>query len=118
MVTNAKKPYPTTPDGRYFAVHGRLWRVSDPALDAEVRQHLVTQLMSLRRQIGVTKRRGDQHAEADARRQLDGVKRALGERGPVWWTDGAPDYNRHMIRTTPYAQWFAQLPSVVPGAVR
>lgn len=49
-----------------------------------------------------------------ARRQRDraGVeraKRALGERGPVWWTDGAPDYNRRMAPNTPYAEWFAHL---------
>jgi hypothetical protein len=33
----------------------------------------------------------------------------LGERGPVWWTDGAPDFNRRMARNTPYADWFAAL---------
>jgi hypothetical protein len=38
---------------------------------------------------------------------VDVAKRALGERGPVWWDDGAPDYNRHMARNTPYAAWFA-----------
>ncbi|HEX6250898.1 MAG TPA: hypothetical protein VFZ56_05645 [Gemmatimonadaceae bacterium] len=34
---------------------------------------------------------------------------ALGRAGPVWWDDGAPDYNRRMVRTTPYADWFAAL---------
>ena len=34
----------------------------------------------------------------------------LGERGPVWWTDGAPDYNRRMVANTPYSDWFAALP--------
>ena len=29
----------------------------------------------------------------------------LGERGPVWWTDGAPDFNRKLARNTPYARW-------------
>jgi len=24
----------------------------------------------------------------------------------VWWTDGAPDYNRRLARNTPYAAWF------------
>ena len=28
---------------------------------------------------------------------------ALGERGPVWWTDGAPDLNRQMARNTALA---------------
>ena len=26
------------------------------------------------------------------------------ERGPVWRTDGAPDYNRRLVRDTPYAE--------------
>jgi len=40
---------------------------------------------------------------------LDLVKIALGERGAVWWDDGAPDCNRHMAKNTPYADWFAAL---------
>jgi hypothetical protein len=42
-------------------------------------------------------------------------KRALGERGEPWWSDGAPDWNRHMVRNTPYAEWFAALPSDAAG---
>ena len=34
------------------------------------------------------------------------AKTALGERGPVWWTDSAPDYNRKMAMSTPYAGWY------------
>jgi hypothetical protein len=37
------------------------------------------------------------------------VKRALDERGRVWWTDGAPDLDRHMARNTVYAAWFEAL---------
>jgi len=33
------------------------------------------------------------------------VKRALGERGPARWDDGGPDFNRHMAKNTPYADW-------------
>lgn len=65
--------------------------------------------MALRREIGATKRGGDRAAEVLARERLGEVKRALGERGPVWWTDGAPDFNRHLARNTPYADWFAKL---------
>ena len=36
-------------------------------------------------------------------------RRALGERGPVWWSDGAPDFNRRMVKNTPYAGWYAEL---------
>jgi hypothetical protein len=35
----------------------------------------------------------------------------LGERGPVWWTDGAPDFNRKLVVNTPYADWYAGLSS-------
>ncbi|WP_338331143.1 hypothetical protein [Rhizorhapis sp. SPR117] len=54
---------------------------------------------------------GDAEAEADAHASVDEAKRALGERGPVWWSDGAPDFNRHMARTAPYAEWFDNLPN-------
>jgi hypothetical protein len=40
---------------------------------------------------------------------VDEVKRVLGERGPAWWDDGAPDLNRHMAKNTPYADWYAKL---------
>jgi len=32
------------------------------------------------------------------------------QRGPVWWSDGAPDLNGHMTAKTPYASWFEGLP--------
>jgi hypothetical protein len=102
--------YPSTPDGRYFVVKGRLWRMSNPALPAEQRQQLVDQLMQARRQVGVAKRAGDADAERSARAAVDAAKHALGERGPVWWTDGAPDFNRRLVVNTPYADWYAALP--------
>jgi hypothetical protein len=40
---------------------------------------------------------------------VDAAKRALGERGPPWWDDGAPDYNRKMVGKTPYADWWSAL---------
>nr|WP_247973682.1 hypothetical protein [Bradyrhizobium sp. 195] len=42
-------------------------------------------------------------------RTVDDAKRALGERGPVWWKDGSPDLNRHMAKNTVYARWFAKI---------
>lgn len=101
--------YPVTPDGRYFVVKGRLWRRSDPSLAPGVRQELVDRLMRARRQVGTAKRAGDAAAERVARAAVDGAKHALGERGPVWWTDGAPDYNRRLVKNTPYAPWYAAL---------
>ncbi|MBB4116964.1 hypothetical protein FHT80_006345 [Rhizobium sp. BK226] len=97
--------YPDTLDGRYFVVRGRLWRKSDPALDEATRNRLVTDLMSARRAVRGAK--GDPDAIAKARHLVDDAKVALGERGAPWWEDGAPDYNRHMAKNTPYAEWFA-----------
>ncbi|MEW7847220.1 hypothetical protein AB2N08_00830 [Massilia aurea] len=103
--------YPNTPDGRYFVVKGRLWRSSNPQLAPEERQQLVDRLMDARRQVGAALRARDEAAERGARASVDEAKRALGERGPVWWTDGAPDYNRRMVVNTPYAAWHAGLAS-------
>ena len=88
-------PYPVTPDGRYFVVRGRLWRTSNPALAPDRRKDLVRELMNARRKRD--------------RARVDAAKRALGERGEPWWTDGSPDYNRHLAKNTPYAGWFAEL---------
>lgn len=99
--------YPHTPDGRYFVVRARLWRLANPALPPELRAPLVAQLMDARRSLkaGVH----DVGLRAAARAQVDAAKVALGERGPVWWTDGAPDYNRKLVKNTPYAACFASV---------
>jgi hypothetical protein len=49
---------------------------------------------------------GDAEAKAEARRRVNAAKIALGERGPVWWDDGAPDFNRHLAKNTPYRAWY------------
>ncbi|WP_345722337.1 hypothetical protein [Qipengyuania intermedia] len=60
--------------------------------------------MDARRAVGAALRDKDEAAERAARQQVHEAKVALGERGPVWWDDGAPDYNRHLVKNTPYAQ--------------
>ena len=102
-------PPPHTPDGRYFVVGGRLWRASNPSLPEEARSHLVAALMDARRDVARAKRQADASAERDARARVHAAKVALGERGPPWWDDGAPDYNRRMARNTPYRAWFESL---------
>jgi len=104
------RQYPVTPDGRYFVVDGRLWRTTNPALAPALRQELVDKLMKARRQVGIAKKAGDAEAERQARAAVDEAKRALGERGPVWWSEGAPDFNRRLAANTPYADWYAALP--------
>ncbi|MDB5439186.1 MAG: hypothetical protein JWM33_1613 [Caulobacteraceae bacterium] len=108
-VRDARGGYPVTPDGRYFVVRGRLWRRSNPALGEEDRTRLVKALMAARRAVASSRKADDPVAEASAHREVDAAKVALGERGPVWWTDGAPDFNRRLARTSPYADWFAGL---------
>lgn len=100
---------PKTPDGRYFVARGQLWRTSNPALDAGLRDRLDGELMGARRAVGAAKRTVDRVAEESAHDAVDRAKVALGERGPVWWEDGAPDLNRHLARTGPYADWHAKV---------
>lgn len=101
--------YPVTPDGRYFVVRGRLWRMTNPSLPDDTRKALTKDLMTARRAVRTAKSSGDMEAEAEAHCAVDRAKHALGERGEVWWSDGAPDMNRKMARNTPYAAWFAAL---------
>lgn len=98
--------YPTTPDGRYFVVRGRLWRLSNPNLSAEVRQLWVNRLMEARRHVGIAKKALDSSALRAARADVGAAKHALGERGQPWWADGAPDFNRRLAKNTPYADWY------------
>ena len=42
---------------------------------------------------------------AEALRAVGEAKYGLGERGPVWWTNGAADYNWHLVKNTPSAEW-------------
>lgn len=102
-----RPPYPQTPDGRYVVVRGRLWRCANPTLAGETRARLVRDLMSARRSVRSALAEADEDALAAARRAVDEAKVALGERGPVWWDDGAPDLNRRRARNTLYAVWFA-----------
>ena len=100
--------HPVTPDGRYFIVRGKLWRMSNPELDPGQKTALVHELMTARRAVKAAKSRGDLKAEFEAHRAVDMTKQALGERDPAWWNDGAPDMNRQMVKNTPYAEWYAR----------
>lgn len=99
---------PVTPDGRYIVVRGRLWRRSNPHLSPDERQALVAALMEARRAVRAALDANDPDALASARARVQAAKVGLGERGPVWWRDGAPDLTRHMARTTLYAEWWAR----------
>ena len=100
-----------TPDGRYFVVRGRLWRRTNPDLPAEKRELLVRELMNARRAVKMALRSANPAELALARKAVDAAKIGLGERGAVWWTDGAPDLNRHKVKDSPYAAWYASATS-------
>ena len=95
--------YTPTPDRRYYVLKGRLWRLSNPGLNQKTHQQLVAQLIAAKREVREGK---DSIHRIAARLNADKAKRALGERGEVWWTDGAPDYHRCLVINTPYASWF------------
>lgn len=99
-------PVLLTPDARYIVVRGRLWRAANPMLPSAERDALTRALMSARREVAAARRSGDDERLARARGGVDSAKVALGERGQVWWTDGAPDLNRKLVKNTPYAPWF------------
>ncbi len=96
-------PRPTTPDGRYFVVRGRLWRRANPGLFGSEREAPVFRLIAAWEGVRSARQASDAIALAKARAAVKTAKIALGERGPVWWTDRSPDLNCHMARATPYA---------------
>jgi len=85
-------------------VSGRLWRMSNPALPEAERAELVRRLGAARQAVRSCK--CDPALLRNARQRVDEIKRALGERGDVWWDDGARDYNRRMVQNSSYAAWF------------
>jgi hypothetical protein len=91
--------HPVMPDGRCFVVRRRLSRMIDPSFTPATREALVPELM-------VACRAADTAAEAPARDASTAPSTRSGSGGPSW-SDGAPKYNPHLTRTTPYADWFA-----------
>jgi hypothetical protein len=98
-----------TPDGRYIIVRDRLWRATNPNLAAELREALVHDLMNARREVRAASRSSEPDRLKKARQAVQKAKVALGERGPVWWDDGAKDFNRHLVKNTPYADWYRSI---------
>ncbi len=97
-----------------MVVRGRLWRRSNPGLTPELRHRFVGDRLRGRSCVKAALASGDGTALARAREAVQAAKVHLGERGPVWWTDGAPDLNRHLALNTVYAEWFSSLSSETP----
>lgn len=90
-----KKDRPVTPDSRYLVARGVLKRCTNPSLSDQVRRKAVKMMMQARMS-------GDKQAVLSA-------KTELGEAGPVWWADGAPDYSGITPADSPYAKWWTSL---------
>jgi len=105
----SRKDYPKTPDGRYFVSKRRLWRCTNPALDDTTRRAAVKALMQARRAVFAGQKADDETAIANARADVDAAKRTLGERGPVWWDDDAPDEGGKHPKNSSYADWWEML---------
>jgi hypothetical protein len=90
-----RKDRPHTPDGRYLVSRGVLKRCTNPALDDGTRRRAVKALMQARM--------------AKDREAVTAAKTALGETGPVWWSDGAADYSDQPPDQTPYVDWWHSL---------
>lgn len=101
--------YPVTPDGRYFVVKGKLWRATNPNLSESERNTYVKNLMDARRAVKQAKADDDEARLKAARERVNKAKIALGERGPVWWSDNQKDFNRYLIKNTPYKSWYDSL---------
>lgn len=91
-----------------MVVRGRLWRVANPNLSSHERQEHVQALMAARREVKAALAAGDDERLAAARKSVNTAKIALGERGPVWWKDGARDFNRYLVKNTPYKEWYEE----------
>jgi hypothetical protein len=79
------------------------------ALSPAKKNALLGELMKARSAVRAAKLARNQLEEAAAHHAVDIVKRELGERGPVWWSDGMPDLNRQPVKDTPYAKWYSGL---------
>ncbi len=69
-----------TPDGLYFVVRRKLWRMSNPCLAPGEKSRLVRQLMNARCALKAAKAAGSLETETTAHRLVDEAKRRQ-ERG-------------------------------------
>ncbi|MGM0832926.1 MAG: hypothetical protein ACQEUK_08830 [Pseudomonadota bacterium] len=99
--------YPHTPDGPYFVAKNRLWRSTDPRLSDDEKRTHIKALMKARRAVRSAQQQNDEIALRQAREAVQSAKELLGERGPVWWQDGAPDESGLAPHNSSYAEWWA-----------
>ena len=93
-----------TPDGRYDVVRGNLCRRSNPGLTPDQRAALVARLRDAEQRIQTNT--DNYLAVREAKTIAARTLVELGERGPVWWRDGAPDLHGQPIKQSPYGKWW------------
>lgn len=98
-----------TPDGRYFVAKNRLWRCTDPRLNDDDKRAYIKMLMKARRDVRNAQQQNDETALQQARDVVQSAKELLGERGPVWWHDGASDEEGIAPYNSSYAEWWASI---------
>src|SRR5690606_7755375 len=69
-------------------------------------QYTSCSAISPRRLVKTARAAKDSATLATARQAVHWTKLALGEWGPVWWSDGTPDFNRYLKKISPYAAWY------------
>ena len=102
----SRKDHPETPDGRHFVARGRLWRKSNPGLPESERRRAIKALMRARLE---ARNAVEEETIKRARAAVEDAKFRLGEAGPVWWTDGAPDEQGLDPSCSSYALWWDEL---------
>lgn len=69
----------------------------------------MNELMDAPREIKTARESGDDERRKSARAKVQRVKVELGERGPVWWDDGSPDFNQCQVKNTSNFEWHESL---------
>jgi len=93
-----------TQDGRYIIANGVLYRTPNPNLTDEQILKL-SKIVSLTRKEYHFPRKG--LSKKHLRENLRDVEKDRS--GEIWWTDGAPDYNRTRLSKSPYYEWYLDL---------
>lgn len=70
--------------------------------------------MTARREVRIALHNKDDTRLTQARTAVHAAKVVLGERGPVWRTDGTRDLNRYLVKNTPYAAWYQTTHAIRP----
>ena len=94
-----------TPDRRYLVVGDKLLRSYNPDLPNDRIDELLIVLFNSRRDLRRARQReGTEPPELVG--AIEAARLALGQSGPVWWDDGAPDLDGAPVLSTCYAEWY------------